>query len=136
MNGDISDPMDREKNGVKYEILEYMNEKIDAPLDDLMYDLVDELLDEPRDDSEYSSSDERMENTDFYLTELTQTEETQCPDQVNFSKQNFKNIGKMYFCASMIILIQILISMQPNVVDFRYFKPCSNDLNLQNIKGF
>ena len=89
--------MDREKNGVRYEILEYMNEKIDAPLDDLMYDLVDELLDEPRDDSEYSSSDERMENTDFYLTELTQTEETQCPDQVNFSKQNFKNIGNFFF---------------------------------------
>ncbi|XP_023337330.1 uncharacterized protein LOC111708243 isoform X3 [Eurytemora carolleeae] len=79
-----SDPMDLEKNGVKYEILEYMNEKIDSPLDDLMYDLVDELLDESKDDSEYGSSDERMENTDFYLTELTQTEETQCPDQGYF----------------------------------------------------
>ena len=86
--------MDLEKNGVKYEILEYMNEKIDSPLDDLMYDLVDELLDESKDDSEYGSSDERMENTDFYLTELTQTEETQCPDQVNFIIFKFQKYWK------------------------------------------
>ena len=70
--------MEMRKNVDTSDVLEYMDEQMGIPVDDLMYDLIDELMDESGD----GSLDEHKESTELYLTEVPLNNDSMCFDQV------------------------------------------------------